>query len=73
MRLVDRMVDHKLGLKLPLHIHALVQDSDDRHCTIFNAIEDQMLSNRMAEIPFPDVIAIPADTNILCDQVEGLI
>lgn len=71
--MVDRMVGHKLGLKLPLHIHALVQDSDDRHCPIFNAVEDQMLTDGMAEIPFSDVIAIPADADILCDQVEGLI
>lgn len=68
-----RLVDHKLGLKLPLHIHTLVQDSDDRHYPIFNAIEDQMLSNRMAEIPFSDVVAFPTDADIISDQVERLI
>ncbi|WP_234990581.1 hypothetical protein [Paucidesulfovibrio gracilis] len=67
------MVDQNLGLYLLLHIHALMQDSDDRNCPSLNAVEDEMLPNGMTEVSFFDMITISADADILSDQTEGLI
>lgn len=50
-----------------------MQDSDDNHSLSLNTIKDEMLADGMAEIPLSDVIAIPADADILSNQVEGLI
>lgn len=59
------------NLKLSLHIHALMQNSDNDHCVVFNVIKNKMFPYRMAVIAIADVIAVPAEFVVICKSVEG--
>ena len=47
-----------------------MQDSDDGNHLVLDPIKDKVLADRMTEIPFSNVVTIPAYADILRDQMK---